>query len=65
MKTYREGIRVEYLGGTQVKFIFPCGHSSIIDYSTGPVSRRISETAVKMLIPYWNDRVSATCKKCK
>ncbi len=62
---YREGVQVDYLGGTRVKFTCPKGHEEIKDFSKGPVSKRISETAVKMFIPYWKDRISITCKKCQ
>jgi hypothetical protein len=64
-KSYKEGIKVEHLGGTRVKFIFPCGHADIKDFSKGKLSQRMGEAGVRLMIPYWNDRITATCRKCK
>jgi hypothetical protein len=64
MKIWHEGTTVEYLGGCKVKFTCPNNHSTVKDYSKGPVSKRMGVRGVKMLVRCWQDRVTHVCKKC-
>jgi len=64
MKIWHEGVRVEYLHGTKVRFMCPNGHKSVTDFSKGKLSRRMGEAGVKLFIKYWQERITITCKKC-
>ena len=56
----------EHCGGCRVRFTCPAGHVSNRDYSKGPIPKRISETAIRMLVKYWNGNggTAYQCKKC-
>ena len=57
----------EHLGGTRMKFHYPCGHSSVKDYSKGPVTRRMGEVGVRLMCRWWSKEkggVTAPCPKC-
>lgn len=62
---------VEHIGGTHIRYIWPCGHFRSEDLNGGhlKLSRRIpSEAGVKSLARYWrteNDRINAgPCPTC-
>lgn len=65
--TIRDGrSRAEHLGGTRVRFRHPCGHSSTKDYGKGPVTKRMRETGVRLMIRWWSKGgVIAPCPRCK
>ncbi len=44
----------EYLGGTKIKFIWPCGHYRIEDYSKKPIPKRMGVAGCKMMAKYWD-----------
>jgi hypothetical protein len=55
----------EHLGGTRVRFTFPCGHSRIDDFSKGPVAKRVGELGVRVLVRHWQaGGVTYPCPKC-
>ena len=57
--------QAEYLGGTRVKFTHPCGHTSVSDFSRGPVPKRIGELGVQILLKYWKTGgVNVPCPRC-
>ena len=56
----------EHLGGTVVRFHYPCGHTSTKDYSKGPVVKRMGTLGVKMMASWWSQAkggVTANCPK--
>jgi hypothetical protein len=56
--------QAEHLGGTRVRFSWPCGTTRTKDYSKGPVAKRItSEFGVQFLSRYWRDGITAACPK--
>lgn len=44
---------VEYPGGTRLRFVHPCGHTSTKDYSKGPLPKRMGEMGVRMMAKLW------------
>lgn len=59
----------EYLGGTRVRFIWPCGHSRAKDYSKGPIVQRMGIGGVRFLSRYWGKQHGGVylkpCPRCK
>lgn len=58
----------EHLGGTKMRFFYPCGYSSVRDYSKGKVSKRMQESACKMMSSWWSKGkggVTAECPRCR
>jgi hypothetical protein len=64
---YRKGVKVERIEGTmKVRFTCPKGHASIKNYQKKPGQPgQISPAALDKLVPYWNDAITYTCKKCQ
>jgi hypothetical protein len=58
----------EYLGGTRVRFTWPCGHTETKDFSTGPVTKRIGAGGVRFLSRYWGKDQGGVnlppCRRC-
>lgn len=44
----------EYLGGTRIRFTWPCGHKRTQDYSKGRVSRRMGESGCRWMASWWS-----------
>lgn len=44
----------EWLGGTRMRFFYPCGHTSTKDYAKGPVSKRMGSIGTKMMASWWS-----------
>jgi hypothetical protein len=59
--------RAEYLGGTRVRFVWPCGHTETRDYSKGPIPKRVGATGVRFLTKYWSSGgvTLPRCKRCQ
>ena len=55
----------EYLGGTRVRFTWPCGHTQTQDFSKGPVHRRMSEFGCRFLTKYWQGTQGVNLSPCK
>lgn len=58
----------EYISGTKIKFVWPCGHTQTQDFSKGPIVKRMGPTACKMMARWWRDGVNLQlCNKgrCK
>jgi hypothetical protein len=49
-----DGSKIEYLGKSQVKFTYPCGHYEIKDWGKGIISKRIPPVSVQQLVGMWN-----------
>lgn len=58
--------KAEHLGGTKVRYTWPCGHTQVRDHSKGPVPKRIGELGLRFLTRYWNNSGVnlPLCKKC-
>jgi hypothetical protein len=65
-KIWQEGVTVEYLGGSRIKFTCPAGHVTSETLTTGPhgFKRPMDPGMVAKLARYWSDRVTYRCKKC-
>jgi hypothetical protein len=63
---YTKGVKVEKIERTsKVKFTCPKGHSSIKDYTPKPGKPgNISPAALDILVRWWSDRITYTCKRC-
>jgi hypothetical protein len=58
----------KHLGGTLMKFFYPCGYSNVRDYSKGKVSKRLQEGGCKMMGSWWSKEkggVIAECPRCR
>lgn len=58
----------EHIGGTKIRFFYPCGYSNVKDYSKGKVSKRMPESACRMMGSWWskeNGGVTAECPRCR
>lgn len=62
---YVKDVKVERIGPTSVKFTCPKGHNSTTDFSKVRISKRIGSLALDRLVPYWQDRITYTCKSCQ
>ena len=67
----REYLRgtAEYLGGTRVRFTWPCGHTQVKDFNTGPIPKRIGSAGCKFLARYWSHSGGGVnlprCPRCR
>lgn len=43
----------EYLGGTRIKYSWPCGASEIKDHGKGPISKRMGAVGCAMMAKRW------------
>ena len=55
--------------GTVVTFVCPCGRSYKVDYSKGPVAKRMGPQGVAMMSRWWSKEaggcISAPCPACR
>lgn len=66
IREHQRRATAEYLGGTKIRFHFPCGHSQTKDYSKGPVAKRMGEAGCRFMVKYWSTGgVTAECPRCK
>lgn len=58
--------QVELIAPTTIRFTFPCGHTSVTNYSKKPLARRLDETGVRFMIGYWQrgGGCYAPCPRC-
>lgn len=65
-KTWREGMKVEYLGNSKIRWTCPEGHVTTETFKVGPKGfrRPAHEGMVQKMVRYWQDRVTYTCRKC-
>lgn len=63
----RTAVTVKRLGGAKVLFTRACGHSEVKDFMKGPISRRIPEMGLSILIGYWQRSgvYLPPCPKCR
>jgi hypothetical protein len=61
---YTQGVTVERVGATVVKFTCPRGHTSTKDFSKGKLSARLGVGGVNKMMAWWNDRITYDCKRC-
>lgn len=55
----------EHLGSTRVKFTFPCGHTKVEDFGTGPVAKRWGESGTRLMVKWWQSAgVTYECARC-
>ena len=52
--TLGDGSKIEYLGKSQAKFTYPCGHYETKDWGKGIISKRIPPVSVQQLVGMWN-----------
>lgn len=66
-RTWQEGVRVEYLGGSRVRFTCPDGHVTTETLTVGPrgFKRPMYPPMAHKLANYWAQRVTYKCKKCQ
>lgn len=58
--------RAEHLGGTRIRYYFPCGHYQTIDHGKGPVAKRIGEAGCRFIVKTWErGGVTADCPTCE
>ncbi len=55
----------EHIGGTKIRYTWPCGTKRTRDHSKGPVHKRFGEWACQFYVNYWNNSggVNAPCPK--
>lgn len=53
-----------YLGGTRIKFTWECGATEIKDYSKGPRTKRMSESACQMMARWWSKEKGGATAPC-
>ena len=54
-------------GGTKIRFHYPCGHTSVKDYSKGPIPKRMGVAGCKLMADWWSKEhggVTADCPTC-
>ena len=64
MKESKEGVKVEYLGGSRIAFTCPVGHRTVETIRNKVTKKPFSPATVEMMARYWGDRISYKCKKC-
>jgi hypothetical protein len=66
-KIWREGMKVEYLGDSKIRWTCPSGHVTTEIFKVGPkgFKRPCYPGMVKKMVKYWQDRVTYKCRKCK
>jgi len=66
-RVHRHDVRgtAEYLGGTLVRYTWPCGHTQTQDHSKGPVHKRLSAFGCKFLAKYWAGSQGVILPACR
>ena len=58
----------EYLGGTRVRFTWPCGHTQTQDFSKGPMTKRMGASACRFMSHWWSKSSGGVylkpCRRC-
>jgi hypothetical protein len=57
----------EYVGGTSIRYTWPCGHTQTQDHSKGPVTKRFGAWACQFYVRYWAGSGGVNlplCKRC-